>query len=140
MRDVCARCKPDMHTCVAPLSRGGRVAGERERGGGGGGHGGGRGRGRESKQNLHGNSVPVGRVELWVFNALLSAPLPSSQPPTLYPHLQPVPRTPSLSFSSSLSLSSSPHLSPLPQPVCRFVSFPSLPLNVYHWETALFKQ
>lgn len=37
---------------------------------------GGRGGRRESKQNLHGNSVPVGRVGLWVFNAVLPAPPP----------------------------------------------------------------
>lgn len=44
----------------------------------------GRGRGTESKQNLHGNSVPVGRVELRVFNAVHFAlspePLASSSP------------------------------------------------------------
>lgn len=34
-----------------------------------------RGGGKESKQNLHGNSVPVGRVELWVFNAVPCPPL-----------------------------------------------------------------
>lgn len=83
---------------------------------------------RESKQNLHGNSVPVGRVELWVFNALLSSPLPFSQPPTLYPHLQPVPRTPSLSlslpFPPPFTLLVSPSLS---FSSSRFVSFPSLP-------------
>lgn len=53
----------------------------------------GRGRGTESKQNLHGNSVPVGRVELRVFNAVHFAlsPNPSPlhrhplEPPSLHP-------------------------------------------------------
>lgn len=58
-----------MHTCVASLSRERvRVKEEEEETDSG-------GKGRESKQNLHGNSVPVGRVELWVFNAVLSLSL-----------------------------------------------------------------
>ena len=85
---MCAWCKPDMHTCVAPLSRERVKERERERG--------------DGKQNLHGNSVPVGRVELWVFNAVLSAPFPFSLFLSTYV-LPPSSTSPSYTHFSSLS-------------------------------------
>ena len=88
---------------------------------GGRGRGEGGGGGRESKQNLHGNSVPVGRVELWVFNAVLPAPLPFSLFPSTYA-LPPSSTGPSYTLFLSLSLSFTLTLS-LFLAVFRFISF-----------------
>ena len=89
---MCAWCKPDMHTCVAPLSRE-RVK-ERERE-------------REREETV--NRICMETVCQWVASScgyltLFSLPLfpfPSSYPPTFYPHLQRVPRT--LTFLLCLS-------------------------------------
>ena len=123
---VCARCKPDMHTCVAPLSRR-RVAGwKRERG---------RQtwwRGREGERERV-NRICMETVCQWVASScgyltLFSLPL--------FPFPNHLRSTPifnrSLVHPLSLSLSLPPPFTLLVSPSLsfsssRFVSFPSLP-------------
>lgn len=81
-----------------------------------------RGRGTESKQNLHRNSVPVGRVELRVFNAVHFTPLTEPLLP-LFIALHPLEPSPLYSLSLSFHLFSRFNLLYVFLPFFLFLSF-----------------